>query len=621
MAILIDSYAASNYDYDGSTSGNSRGQTFMSPSYEVQLTAVRFYLNRSSSLYAGSARAKLFAMTGVFGASGVPTGAALAVSSEVARNALPVETSAWVQFDFPAPYTLQPNTPYCIALDADAVTSSFRVGIDASSPSHPGNYFDNTGSSWAANTGRDLIFEVYGSSSSGGTVVEGAASLTGSGSVFVSGVRGVHGAAELAGAGAVAASGVRVVSAAAVLTGTGTLLATTPATVYGAAKLTGAGQITLTSNNMIIVRRKGASQGAIRIMTPDFEPRGEIAVYNSLQLTHRHFGVGEFELHVHPNIANSSQLEPDNILFMIDNPYQGWIIESVNRKRGSDALVITGYSLKGLAKRRISVPPLVGSNFGWDRIINDAETVFKHYAAANMTAPAQPGRLMPRVALAANLHRGLPSLAWQTRFEALDEVFRQIGEYADMGWDILPDFTNKLFVFDVVPGRELQEGNPGNTRVTISVEMGVATVTEYSKNQTGWKNVAYTGGAGEDEGRLIQAVGDASGLQRREMWVDAGSIDNAPELIAMGHRKLAESSIKESISAVMLDSGAFRYGRDWNLGDKVTVRSGDRQMDARFTEVREVLEQGRPRQITAVFGSAPITVTDVIRSTRNSVVR
>jgi hypothetical protein len=357
-------------------------------------------------------------------------------------------------------------------------------------------------------------------------------------------------------------------------------------------------------------------EGALRIMTPDFELRGEIPIYASLQLTRRHYGVGEFELHLHPNTPNSGALEHDSILFLANEPHKAGIIETVALKEGAGDLMVTGYTLKGLTKRRVAVPPLVGSNFGWDRVTADAESVLQHYVASNMTAPEAAGRVMPRMTLVPNQHRGVASLPWQARFEQLDEVLQAIGEYADLGWTITPDFGAQTFVFDVVPGQDLHESNPGTKRVTISVLSGNASEASYTDNRTAWRNVAYTGGAGEDEERLIQAVGNATGLQRREMWVDAGSIDNAPEIITMGQRKLTESSIKKSISATVLDSGAFLYGRDWDLGDKVTVRAGNAQMDARVTEVREVLEQGRTRQVSVVFGAAPISLAGVLRGNK-----
>jgi hypothetical protein len=103
--------------------------------------------------------------------------------------------------------------------------------------------------------------------------------------------------------------------------------------------------------------------------------------------------------------------------------------------------------------------------------------------------------------------------------------------------------------------------------------------------------------------------------------VDAGSIDDPVELAAMGQRKLSEAGIQESIKGAVQDSGAFLYGRDWDLGDRVTVRAGNARMDARITEVQETIEQGRVRALTATFGTAPITIADMIRSARNSVVR
>lgn len=242
--MIIDSYSSSNYDYEGSTSGMSRGQTFKTGASSVQLTAVRFWMNRSSTLYDGYARAKLFAMTGTYGVSGVPTGAAIAVSNNVARNSLPT-TYGWVQFDFPSPPTLQPNTSYCIVINADVVTSSFRVGIDSSSPTHAGNYFDDgsTGEvGWSVNAGRDLIFEVEGTLAS--NVVLASATMGGAGALTGKAIRSVNAGATLIGTGELQGVSIRLVKAKSVLTGASTLQGRAISTLKAKAQLTGSSSMT-----------------------------------------------------------------------------------------------------------------------------------------------------------------------------------------------------------------------------------------------------------------------------------------------------------------------------------------------------------------------------------------
>lgn len=77
-----------------------------------------------------------------------------------------------------------------------------------------------------------------------------------------------------------------------------------------------------------------------------------------------------------------------------------------------------------------------------------------------------------------------------------------------------------------------------------------------------------------------------SGLSRRELWVDARdlqSVDDdgeslSPEeyqsaLTTRGQEKLAESPLAQNFSAVVRTVGAaFVYGRDFFLGDTITVR-------------------------------------------------
>ena len=383
---------------------------------------------------------------------------------------------------------------------------------------------------------------------------------------------------------------------------------------------------------------------ALRILTPDFEALGEIAGYTSLSLTRRHFGVGDFELHIPARAPGTADIGVDTLLAPVGAPEKAMIVESVTYEEAKAELTLRGCTLDGLVKRRLAVPPPAsGQTFGWDRIVGDAETLFKHFAANNLTEPADPRRQIPRLTLAGNLHRGMKDLAWQARFEPLDALLKSLAEFADLGWHIVPDLESKLLVFDVAPGRDLTVGNAqgGGARAMVSLDMGNAGEMKHVIDAAGMRNVAYVGGQGEDEHRLILAVGAAdlgtetpqgeqtapeleaaiAGRARREVWVEGGSLELPQELLAAGKRKLRQTEAKNTIQGAVLQHGAFQYGRDFDLGDRVTLKTRMGWVDARAVEVRETYARDRPVQLDITFGDAPVTVTGVIGELQRTVVR
>ena len=257
-------------------------------------------------------------------------------------------------------------------------------------------------------------------------------------------------------------------------------------------------------------------------------------------------------------------------------------------------------------------------NFGWDRYTGPAESALKHYALNNMIAPEDPARSFPDLICAADQGRGA-SLPWQSRFDKLDDHLSNIGDTTGMGWDIRPDFTAKKYIFETYPGRNL---STGSRLAVISTQMGNAADVETTQTATGSATTAYVGGVGEDENRTILAVGnEAAGLDRRETWVDGGSLDD-PEMINMlGLKKLQDMASGATMKVTMIDTGACRYERDWDLGDKVLVKGDNSTMAARIISVKEIYEVDKPRGLEVTFGAAPVTLGKVIRRLDQQTVR
>ncbi len=422
---------------------------------------------------------------------------------------------------------------------------------------------------------------------------------------------------------------------------------------------------------------------SLTVMDTDFNKLAEIAQFTSWRFTRSYWGVGEFELNVHPQTPGVSEILPDRMIYPNGAPHKAYICEEVKYTR--DKITVKGVQLKGLAKRRVCVPPLTlpgemwrytnsawtkvtdqvqirnamkgdvyqgfkhpenptngqwfldisalgtvydwgteyptsnslpdydalqvarlrkqYSNFGWDRFTGSAEAAYLHFAQNNLISPEDSDRAIPWLNAAESQNRGLV-LPWQARFDKLDSLFEKIGEATGIGWDITLDIHNRQMIFGAVVGRDY---SAGSTVALISEEMGNASAITRTDSRTGSACTVYVGGAGEDENRLILSVGDGAGAERREMWAEAGGVEDVEMLRLFGRNKLDGVGVKNTLTATLIDSGACRYERDYDIGDKVLVRGAGGEMAAQITQITETHENGK-RTLAAVFGDAPVTI-------------
>lgn len=162
----LSSYSETNQDsllnLDNATVGVS--QSFTTPAATANTNArgcfarAAFYLKKIGTP-AGNIVAKLYAHSGTFGASSIPTGAALATSDSVVASSL-TTSLALVSFVFPAAwYQFAANTNYVIALEYTGTATDYvQVGYDASAAGHAGNKATYNGSTWTAQATEDCCF-------------------------------------------------------------------------------------------------------------------------------------------------------------------------------------------------------------------------------------------------------------------------------------------------------------------------------------------------------------------------------------------------------------------------------------------------------------------------------
>lgn len=137
-------------------------------------------------------------------------------------------------------------------------------------------------------------------------------------------------------------------------------------------------------------------------------------------------------------------------------------------------------------------------------------------------------------------------------------------------------------IIELMEGVDRSEGQSRNSPVIFAAEFENLLSSNYLMDTTKYKNVAVIAGEGEGKARKRATYGNASGLMRREVFVDArdlstnegeiGAEDYTAQLIARGAEKIAEHPITESFDGE-IDTTNFVLDEDYTAGDIVTVEN------------------------------------------------
>jgi hypothetical protein len=147
------------------------------------------------------------------------------------------------------------------------------------------------------------------------------------------------------------------------------------------------------------------------------------------------------------------------------------------------------------------------------------------------------------------------------------------------------------------------------------------TAQTYVRSELAYSNTTLVGGEGEGDNRQTVTLGDATGIDRREMFVDAKDLrkadlgtDYAAALIQRGKLKLSEQAAVQAFDAAINPHGNLRYKRDFDLGQTVRVVSAQWgvTLTTRITEIEENYDQdGLTLQV--VFGRGLLTLSQKLK--------
>lgn len=290
--------------------------------------------------------------------------------------------------------------------------------------------------------------------------------------------------------------------------------------------------------------------------------------------TPRYNDVGDFELQIPASTEVFELMREDYYVTRLDDDMVG-IIERVllisDEELGS-FVYASGRDAKCILERRIV----------WTQTIlsGTVEDCVRQLIVENIISPTDPNRAIPNFILGER--KGFEErMEMQVTGDNLLDVVTKICKSHGMGFSVT--FKNGQFIFDLYKGVDRSYRQSVNPRVMFAPEFDNVIKMEYESNIMTMKNVALIAGEGEGINRKTATTGTASGLSRRELYVDARDISTNENgidastynalLIERGNEKLAEYPVIALFSGQVEPTVNYVYKQDYFVGDIIQIKN------------------------------------------------
>lgn len=308
------------------------------------------------------------------------------------------------------------------------------------------------------------------------------------------------------------------------------------------------------------------------ILNKSFEIVDIIDTAASVIWTEKYIGAGDFEIYIPASKKAVNALRDDYYVTRADTDRVMIIKNSKIRTdtENGNYLTVTGPSLESILKRRIIWQQ---TNF-----YGKVELAIRRLITESIINPTIPERKIDNFKLGP-VQGFTDTMEMQVTGDNLGETIDKICKTYNMGYKIT--LQDGYFVFDLYRGADRSYNQSVNPYVVFSPDYDNLLNSDYSFTGDTYKNVVLVAGEGEGLERKTQAVGNASGLDRYEMYADArnnstnnGEISDTEyfaNLAEDGKETLKENQATESFSGEVNYTEPYLCGRDYFLGDVVQV--------------------------------------------------
>ena len=310
----------------------------------------------------------------------------------------------------------------------------------------------------------------------------------------------------------------------------------------------------------------------IYVKNTAYELVGLIDTASSVIWTERYADAGDFEIYIKASADIIAMLQKGYYLEKQDSD-RAMVIETGEIKTDTENgnfMTCGGRSLETILSRRIV----------WKQtnLTGNAEDAVRRLITENFISPEIPERKIPNMKLGPK--QGFTEkIDMQVTGETVEDTVKKICKEFGWGYKITLEGTD--FVFSLYKGTDRSYQQNQVPYVTFSPEFDNLINSDYLFNTKDYKNVALVAGEGEGTARKTKAVGNAQGLERREIYVDSRNTSSnngeiteqeyEAALAAEGTQTLAEHTVTESFEGEVNYQTPYVYKTDFFMGDIVEV--------------------------------------------------
>lgn len=306
-----------------------------------------------------------------------------------------------------------------------------------------------------------------------------------------------------------------------------------------------------------------------------------ISTFQSCIWNVQYFGQNDFELVVNASTKNVDVLKPGAYLVrdfdMTQSEYHNIMVVQ-NYKLDFDSekgwlLTLTGKGLKNdLLKRRIV--------WSQTNLTGYAEVGIRQVITDNVITPPNADRIIDDFTLD-TINNYTEEIDLQLLGENIAEWLEEICTTYGYGWDIY--IKNNKYVFKLYKGVDRTYDQSEVTPVVFSPEFDNLLSSSYTYNMSDYQNAALIGGEGEGIDQKTATIGEASGLNRYETYIDGSSVSSNGEIITeeqymamleeYGKTQLDQTVFTENFSGEIETDGIYKINQDYFLGDIVQIHN------------------------------------------------
>lgn len=259
----------------------------------------------------------------------------------------------------------------------------------------------------------------------------------------------------------------------------------------------------------------------IRVHNLNFIPIGIIDVFDSLLWVDAYSNAGSFKL-VTRNIQETLAKLSTGQYLSIQESEHFMLIEEISIKNDDDLgtiLTVTGSSLEVILNRRIV----------WNRSVlkENFQTSLLAVLSGNAINCSDPNRNIEGLTYSISTDPDITSLTvdGQVYGEGLYDLIASLCETKGIGFKLIPNIDDKTMVFSFYAGKNRSLSQIINSPVIYSDSLDNLISSDFKQSFANLKNVAIIAGEeGVGNQRRTIVLGETSGLDRREIFVDAKDV-------------------------------------------------------------------------------------------------